>query len=236
MMALATTATAQENCRELNRTTLFISYSCNFLSNDVEQTDFKPAHITFEDVPYTDSWTVPMNCSELGLETFIHPLRRSRLFLSIGTRMQISKGTKLLGGHVKYENMASLFGIVTPLCLGYDFIYHNRVLISPSVGAELKYSTNFNEKYTRMGFGNYQISKKFDENDGLNQLQYGVTAGIDFSGKYVTMGLHYTHYLNRLFDTYGAVVENEKSTYYHMTGNTGTLQVKFGFVIDTWRK
>lgn len=239
LCALPLTVSAQQkNRHELNRTALYISYSNNLLSKKITQaaSDFVPQHITFDELPNTSDCTIPMNCSELGLETFIHPMKKTSLFLAVGARMQISKGTKLLGEHVKYENMASTFAIVAPLSIGFDIICKDRVLVSPAVGIELKYSTNYNEEYTRMGFSNYQIAKKFGKDDGINKLQYGIRGGIDFSGHIVTMGVHYTYYLNSLYKTYGSVFANESYTYYNVGANASNIQIKFGFLIGNWNR
>lgn len=226
-------APEQKNYRDENRSVIYISYSSIFLDKAFDPTTngLMPDRVVYEEIPYVQDSRIIMNCSELGIERFIHPIRRSGMFLSLGTRMQISKGSVRIGDLTPFINEISSFKIVTPLCIGYDKVCKGNLTISPSVGAVIRYNASLSDTYTRDGFGNYMISKKFDVEDGLNRFQYGLRAGIDISGHIITMGVHYTIDRNPLFDCMGVEHSNEGDSYYGIKGHTSDLQVKFGFII-----
>lgn len=237
LCVLSLTASAQ-NYRDMDRLALFISYTSAFIDKTFEtipESD-APTYVTFEKIPCVDHCNILMNCSEIGLEGIIHPLKSSPLFLSVGSRFQISKGSRLIGQHIRYKNQAETYKLVTPVCLGYDFLWRDRKLISPSVGAVVRYSTHYTDEYYQLGFSNFLISKKMKEKDGFNNLQYGIRVGIDISGEFITMGLHYTYDLTPLMNSTATMYAEDVPTYYSVKGTTSDLQIKFGFILTSWKK
>lgn len=236
LFSLLTITALAQNYHSLDRFVLYISYTSAFIDKNFEQLPEKPQVITFEKIPCVDHCNILMNCSEIGLEGIIHPLKSSPLFLSVSPRFQISAGSRLIGQHIRYKNQAETYKLVTPISLGYDFIWRDKKLISPSVGAVFRYSSHYTDEYYQLGFSNFLISKKMKAQDGFNSLQYGIRVGVDISGEFITMGLHYTYDLTPLMNSTASMYNDDVPTYYSVNARTSDLQIKFGFILDSWKK
>lgn len=233
--ALQGTVCAQELTTTGNRNVLSISCTPAILNKDYTATSMSelPPDVTYYKIPYIKNYSIIMAGCQIAYDYYAHLSETSPAFISFGGGICFSKISKqLIENHIFYQNVVSSTQLVFPLMFGYDFLCKDKVLISPSTGASAMYYLIYEDSYLQKGESRYLFDKILQEKDGLVKLQYGLRAGVDFTGKNITFGLYYTRNLNTLFDSMASDATNRV---YGVRGNISSFQAKFGFVFSSWR-
>lgn len=192
-----------------------------------------PPDVTYYKIPSIKDCSIIMAGCQIAYDYYAHLSETSPAFISFGGGICFSKISKqLIENHIYYQNVVSSTQLVFPLMFGYDYLCKDKVLILPSIGASAMYYLIYEDSYLQKGEPRYLFDKILQKKDGLTKFQYGLRAGVDFTGRNITFGFYYTRNLNTLFDS---MASDAMNSVYGVRGNICSFQAKFGFVFSSWR-